>query len=136
MDTIQQNDSTINRPEGERVLNAPLVHIDMGKFYRQIRNEPAWEKSERNAITLLHNDRLRIVLIALKAEGEIPTHSVDGPCSIQVWEGRIWVETEEQSISVAAGEAIAIEAQVPHIVYAEEESMHILTLAGDADGNF
>lgn len=136
MEPIHQNDSTVNRPEGARVLNANVVRISLPKYYRQVRSEPAWEKSERNAITLFHNDRMRIVLIALKPGGEVPSHSVDGPCSIQVQQGRVWVETEDESVSLDEGEAVALGAQLEHSIHAEEESMILLTIAGDENGNF
>ena len=133
---IKGNESTVNRPEGGRFLNAPAFRISLPKYYRQIRTEKAWDNSERNAITLLHNDQLRLVMIALHEGGEIPSHKVDGPCMIQVQEGRIWVETDDMSITVDEGEILAVDAGVGHCVHAEMESIILLTLTGNSKGDF
>ena len=133
---IKGNESTNNRPEGGRFLNAPAFRISLPKHYRQIRSEKAWENSERNAITLLHNDQLRLVMIALHESGEIPKHKVEGPCIIQVQEGRIWVETDDMSITIDEGEVLALDAGVAHCIHAEMESVILLTLTGNKGGDY
>ncbi len=59
------NASTEARPEGDRVLNAPLVHINIAEFIRQIKKEATWDNSDRNAITVYKTDGLSMVLVAL-----------------------------------------------------------------------
>jgi hypothetical protein len=36
----KSNDATPLRPEGNHILNAPIVEMDLNKFIEQIRNEP------------------------------------------------------------------------------------------------
>jgi len=126
----KQNDATYNRPEGDRVLDGPLVRISIPDTIRQIKSEPAWLNGDRNAITLLHNDQLRLVLIALHQHATITGHAVDGASYIQVLQGRIWLETEIQSTSLDEGEGMAIAPGILHSVFAEQETVLTLTLAG------
>jgi quercetin dioxygenase-like cupin family protein len=133
--TEKYNEATYNRPEGTRTLNAPVVRINVPDYIRQIKDEKAWDKGDRNAITLLHNDHMRIVLVALK-DGVEMSHAIDGAISIQVLAGRLWVETEAQSFSVDEEEIAALQPGLRHYIFAEEESTFLLTLAGNHDGEF
>ena len=36
----KRNEATLNRPEGDRVLDASYVFIDINEFTRQLREEP------------------------------------------------------------------------------------------------
>ena len=47
------NESTLQRPEGDRAVDAPLVDIDLPMFIKQIKEETTWKESDRNAITVL-----------------------------------------------------------------------------------
>src|ERR1041385_7898159 len=103
--STKRNNATINRPDGERLLDAPLIRMNIPDGVRQLRREPAWLNGDRNAITLLHHDNLRLLLIALHQNAAMPSHTVDGPCCIQVLEGRVWLETDEYSITLDGGDA-------------------------------
>lgn len=125
----RSNDATPNRPDGARVIDDSVVHMSLPHYLRQLKEEPAWIKNDRNAITLLHNDHLRIVLTALHAGAEMPDFTADGPVSYQVLEGRIWLETELQSVSLDAGEVVALKDGIVHRIYAEEEAAFLITMA-------
>ena len=60
------NESTINRPEGDRLLDAPFVIADLNAYIKQITEEDAWFKNDRNAITIFKGDHVTVVLIALR----------------------------------------------------------------------
>ena len=128
----KMNESTPQRPEGERTVNAPLVAIDLPKFMEQIKKEAAWLNGPRNAITVFKSDHLRIVLIALHGGAELPTHTADGMISVQVLEGRLRFGTEEESVLLKNGQLVALHKKIPHSVLALEESMFLLTLAPTA----
>ena len=130
------NEGTRNRPEGTRTLDAPILRINLPDYVRQIKREVAWQDSDRNAITLLHNDAMRIVLVALKAGAEMTRHSVEAAISIQTLSGRLWVESDAQSFSLDAEEIATLQPGLPHYVFAEEESVFLLTLAGNGNGDF
>src|SRR5690606_19743096 len=68
---FKRNESTLNRPEGDRVLDAPYVFIDIPSYIDQVKQEKAWEKNDRNGITVYKSDRVTIVITALQAGAEI-----------------------------------------------------------------
>lgn len=46
------NEATLQRPEGDRPMHAPLVDIDLPVFIKQIKQESTWKESGRNVITV------------------------------------------------------------------------------------
>lgn len=128
------NEATRNRPEGSRLLDAPSLRVSLPQLLRQLRSEEAWQKNSHNAITIFHNEALRVVLVALKADTELPSKSVEGALSIQVIEGRIWMETEEQSVSMDDGELVCLQPGVSYSLHSEDESVLLLSLSGPGSG--
>ena len=124
----KSNEATIQRPQGDRIMDAPLVTINLGSFIAQIKAEKAWKDSDRNAITVFKTDGMRIVLIALHKDAEMKKHTADGMISVQVMEGQILFTTEEQSVELGQGEMLALHKNVPHSVLAREETIFLLTL--------
>ena len=122
------NDSTDMRPEGERVLDAPLVNIDIGRFITQIKKAAAWDNSDRNAITVYKTDGLRMVLVALHEGAVMAKHTAAGIISVQVLEGEINFTADEQSVILKKEQMIALHKGLPHSVTALKESVFLLTL--------
>ena len=129
------NDATRQRPQGERVVDAALVTIDLSNFTKQIKEEKAWKDSDRNAITVFKTDGMRIVLIALHKDAEMKKHTADGIISVQVMEGQILFTTEEQSVELGKGEMLALHKSIPHRVLATEETIFLLTLTTTLEEN-
>lgn len=127
--TAKFNDSTPQRPDGERPIDAPLVEMDLGSFIRQIKTEQAWQDSDRNAITIFKTGGMRLVLIGLHQGAEMKTHTAPGILSVQVLEGKIRFATAQQAAELGAGQMLALHAGIPHSVMAKEESIFLLTLA-------
>lgn len=124
------NESTELRPEGGRLLDAALVSIDVPDFIQQLKNEPAWDKSDRNAMTLYKTEGMRIVLIALHEDAVLTRHIAQGIISVQVLEGKINFNTDGQSVVLEKGQMIALHKGEPHSVAAIKESVFLLTIAG------
>jgi quercetin dioxygenase-like cupin family protein len=130
------NESTLNRPEGARMLDAPIMRINLQDYVLQIKSEVAWQDSDRNAITLLHNPYMRIVLVALKEGAEMSRLAVDGALSIHLLSGRLWIESDTHSFSLDENEIITLHPRIHHYFFAEQESVVLLTLAGNHEGEF
>lgn len=124
----KMNESTPQRPEGERLVDAPLVTIDLPKFMRQIKGEPAWRNGPRNAITVFKSDHMRLVLIALHSGAELPTHTADGTISVQVLEGDIQFGTTDEVVQLREGQMVTLHEGIPHNVRAIADSLFLLTL--------
>lgn len=130
---IKQNESTELRPEGERVMDAPLVSMDILEFIKQLKNEPAWRNSDRNAMTVYKTNGMRIVLIALHEDAELKRHTADGIISVQVLEGKINFSTDDKSVELEKGQMIALHKGLHHSVKAIKESVFLLTLTTSLD---
>ena len=121
------NEATTQRPQGDRVLDAKLVTIDLPSFIEQIRNEEQWGDSDRNAITVFKTNGMSIVLIALHKGAEMARHSANGLISVQVLEGEILFSTDERSVELGNGNILALHKGIPHSVLAKEETIFLLT---------
>lgn len=125
----KSNEATPQRPEGDRVLDAALVNIDLNHFIKQIKHEPSWKDSDRNSITVFKSDTMRIVLIGLHKNAEMKTHTADGKISVQVLSGNITFTAQGQSIEMNEGKMLALHESIPHSVVANQETFMLLTLA-------
>lgn len=125
----KSNEATSQRPEGERMLSAPLVEMELSGFIKQIKSEPTWADSDRNSVTIYKSDLMRIVLIGLHDQAELKPHKANGIISVQVLEGEIEFYTETQRVQMAKGKMIALQENIVHGVKALKESFFLLTLA-------
>ena len=123
---IKHNDATPNRPEGDRVLDAPYVFADLTAFTEQVKDEKAWEKSDRNSITVFKTEGMTIVLTAMKEGAVIKDNTVNGFFTIQVLEGNVKMETLEGDISMSDNQLISFHPRVPHSIEARTNCMHLL----------
>ncbi len=122
------NEATTQRPQGDRLIDSKLVTIDLPFFIAQLREEEAWKKNDRNAITVFKSFFKRIVLIALHKGAEITRHKAAGMISVQVLEGEMLFITDEQTITLSAGQMLVLHEGIPHSVLAKEETVFLLTL--------
>ena len=129
MEDLKYNDATRNRPDGERLLDAPVISLHLNATIAQLKGEASYEKNDRNAITLFHSEHMRIVLIALHAGAEMAEHKATGPCSILAIDGRVEVRAGLDSYPLGPGEAVALQDAVAHSVKADGESVILLTMA-------
>ena len=125
----KHNESTEQRPDGGRLMDAPLVSIDVPGFIREIKNEEAWKKNDRNAITIYKTNGMRIVLIALHEDAVMAKHTANGIISVQVLDGEIIFNTEHESVVLKKGQMIALHKGESHSVAAAKESVFLLTMA-------
>ncbi len=125
---IKNNESTDLRPEGGRLMDAPLVSMDIPEFIKQLKSEATWENSDRNAMTVYKTNGMRIVLIALHEDAVLKKHTADGIISVQALEGEIMFSTDDQSVVIRKGQMIALHKGLPHSVKAIKESVFLLTL--------
>lgn len=125
----KSNDATPQRPDGERILNAPLVKMNLYEFIEQIKNETPWTDSDRKSVTIFKSETMRIVLIGLHENAELKPHKANGVISVQVLEGKINFVTEQQTSLIEKGQMIALHENITHSVLALTETFFLLTLA-------
>lgn len=132
----KQNDATHNRPEGTRPLDADYILLSFEERLAQLKSEKAWHDRDRNAITLVHHPRLRIVLLALHEGALLDTHTADGPITIQALEGTLEVVVNEKVFSLQPGEALVVDDKIPHSVRAISEAAFLLTMGPGVEKTF
>ena len=125
----KSNAATPQRPEGDRLIDAQLVTMDLTQFIEQVKNESTWNESDRNSITVFKSDTMRIVLMGLHENAELKTHTANGIISLQVLEGQIKFTTEEQTVTLQKGEMLALHKKIPHSLIALKETFCLLTVA-------
>jgi quercetin dioxygenase-like cupin family protein len=123
----KRNDATLNRPKGDRVIDGTYVFIDIGEYTRQLQQEKAWEKNDRNGITVFKSDNLAIVLSTLKAGSQLPDNSVEGFITIQVVQGKINVITPDGDVVMTNNQIMTFHPNISHSIEVIDDSLLLLT---------
>jgi len=123
----KRNEATLNRPEGDRVIDAPYVFINTPEFIRQLMDEEAWQKNDRNSITVFKTSNMTMVLVCLHAKAVLKDNLVDGIVTIQVIEGIIKVTIPDGSVDMLTNQVIAFHQLVDHSIEALTDSVLLLT---------
>ena len=123
---IKRNDATLLRPEGDRVLDAPYVFMNFDEFRKQVKDEEAWKKRDRNGITIFKTDNLTTVLTCLHKDASIKKNTVDGLFQVQVLEGKIRISTDDGDSEMKEGEMMVFHPNVRHSINALKKSTLLL----------
>ena len=127
---MKYNESTPQRPEGDRVLNAPVVSVNIPEYIQILKSESTWKESDRNAITLYKTDKLQHVLVALHPGATLPDHQVNNSLTVHVYEGEIDFTVDGRTIRLKAGSMICLYPKMVHAVSSLSESVILLTVSG------
>ena len=125
---LKSNDATPKRPEGDRLLNATFVEMDLNEFIAQIKSEESWVENDRNSLTVYKSETLRLVLIGLHPNAELKPHKANGVINVQGPEGKIDFGMAEHHRILQKNQMIAVQEGVMHSVKALEESFFLLSL--------
>ena len=125
---VKFNEATANRPEGDRPVDAPLVMINVPYVIKQIKKEKAWDKNDRNAITVFKSDKMSIVLVALHKKAEMTTERPENIFSLQLLTGRLKLHTDSKTIDLRKEELFILHANIPYTIEAVKKSIFLLTV--------
>ena len=123
---LKRNEATINRPEGDRVLDASYVFVDLPEFLSQLKEEKAWKKNDRNGITVYKSDVLTIVLTVMHEGAIAPENVTDELLTLQVIEGTIKVTTVNGDVELKQHQLISFHSKVPHSITATTEAAFMI----------
>jgi len=123
----KRNEATLNRPEGDRVLDAPYVFINIPDFIRQLKSEEAWQKNDRNGITVFKSNRVTMVVTCLRSRAIMHDVLVDGIFTIQVLEGVVRVRTPDGEVDMQANQVMTFHQLVDHSIEAMMDSVLLFT---------
>ncbi|MCF0069147.1 hypothetical protein LZD49_01605 [Dyadobacter sp. CY261] len=124
---IKSNHATGNRPEGDRILDAPYVFTDIPIYLEQLRSEKSWEKNDRNAITVYKSEKITILVAILKSGATLNDHSIDECLTFQVLSGELKVETEGRVFYTTNGQMMSFHSAVAHSIKAQTDSEILIT---------
>ena len=82
----------------------------------------------RSSRTLVKEGPLRLTLMALAANGNLPKHSAQGPVSIHVTEGSVVFTAEGSDYSLTTGDVLVFGAGVEHSAVSVAGTVFLLTV--------
>ena len=112
-----------------RVLDAPVLSVDLQRELERLRAEDAWKTERRNAITLMKGPLLRVVLEAMQAGARMHVPRVDGPSTLMPLSGRIALVADGRRTEAGPWTLLSLATHATYEVEALEESAFILTLS-------
>ena len=122
---------TVERMLTEHGVDAPLMAFELATMIRQMKAEPTWETSNRNAMTLLKDHALRVVLVAMRAGERIPSHRTDGPITVQVLDGRLRFTAGSREVALEPGRIVTLAPEIDHDLVAIDECAFLLTVGAE-----
>jgi quercetin dioxygenase-like cupin family protein len=114
----------------ERPIRGPVLRLDLSDALRALKGEDAWKTGPRNAVTLVKEGGLRVVLVALRKGATLEPHRAEGPISIHLLSGAVQLTAAGQELGLAPGQLVTMEAGIEHALKAGEESAFLLTMGG------
>ena len=118
-------------PGSERPLHGPLQKFDLGAEAERLLEEGAWQRGQRNSITLRKGEGMSVVLLVMKAGDRLEEHAAPGPFSLSVREGRIRIMVAEEVVAEAGSDILlTCDAGVKHTVEALSDAVCLLTIVG------
>lgn len=124
----RHNEATINRPGGDRPLDAPVVTANIPEFIKKLKKEKAWDTNDRNAITIFKSGKMSIILVALHKKAEMTTERPENIFSLQVLDGKLKLHTDAKTIDVRGEELFVLHANIAYKIEAVKKSIFLLTV--------
>ena len=109
-------------------LGAPIIHIELDNELELLRASDSYGAADHAATTILKRPGIRVVLVALKAGGQMHEHHADSPITVQVLQGTIRFDVEGQTLELQPGHLIGVAESLPHRVLGVEDSAFLLTI--------
>jgi len=120
--------TNLSPDNADRVLDGPLLIFDLPSMMKKIKQEDSWENGQRNAITLLKSDNMRLVLIALRAGEEIDFRQSDNLISLQLLEGNSEFRADNKTVTLKQGHLLTLHENIEHSLVAITETIFLLTI--------
>ena len=99
-----------------------------------LRSESQYEQKGHNALTLVKNELISVVMLCLQKEAQMHEHHAPSQFTLTMLEGRInfvlYLNGETISTELSQGQFVVLEEPLPHAVTALEESAFLLTIVG------
>jgi quercetin dioxygenase-like cupin family protein len=108
----------------------PLIEVDLAAELAVLRATDSYKVADHAAKTIAKQPGVRVVLIALKAEGYMHEHHADWAITVQGVHGHAEVTVGEMTVVLTPSRLLMIAAGMPHHVRGIDESAVLLTIGG------
>jgi hypothetical protein len=124
------NNATPQRPEGTRPLDSSIVPVDIPRYINQLKEEEAYNKNGKNAITVFKSDNVTITLIALKdGQNFHPGQNEDTAImSVYLIKGKLSFESLGKVATINENELITLHQQLSFNATALMDCICLLSL--------
>jgi len=112
-----------------RVMNQPAMRFNIPDELREMKSGEQWKISHRGAKTLVKNDALRVVLVALSKGLRLDEHKAEGAITVAIAEGSVRFSANGEESVLATGALLALAGGISHTVEALEECALVVTVA-------
>ena len=124
---------TAQRPGQPHSGNA--MTFDLADEARRLRGEDVWQRNEHNARTLVKEQHLRVVALAMQAGGVVPQHLVEGSVTVHVLAGSVRVDADGRQIMLRPGNLLVLDYAIQFGIQAPEEAEILLTIVYGPSGD-
>ena len=124
---LGQTSGSEQRPA--RRLVASALDFDLDVELMSLRQEPSYQRGDRNGRTLVEETGFRVTLTALKAGTLVSEHQTRGWVSIQTTAGHLRIKLSDRTVELPAGRLLILNQNIPHDVEALEDSAFLLQIA-------
>lgn len=118
----------------QRNLNGNLPVHHLSEDQRMI-DQALLAQHGRSARTLVKEGPLRLTMMALAPNGNLPAHSAQGPVSIHVTEGSVVFTAEGSDYSLETGDVLVFAAGVEHSAVSVTGTVFLLTIVHVESGD-
>lgn len=109
--------------------------FDLASEARRLRQEDVWQRNDHNARTLVKENHLRVVMLALRAGGAVPEHLVEGSVTVHVLAGSVRVNADARPIVLRPGNLLVLDYAIQFGIEAPEEAEVLLTIVYGPSGD-
>lgn len=117
-----------SKERADHIINAPYLDFDIPAQILKLRAEEQWRVEDRNAITLLKNSELCVVLITLHKGARMEEHRIDAPLTLLVLEGVIRFGLQGEWKDQPAHSLLTLHRGVSHDLQASQDSSILLSI--------
>ena len=113
----------------QRVMNQPTMIFNIPDELREMKAGEQWKTGHRGAKTLVKNNALRVVLVALSKGMRDDEHKAEGAITVAVALGSVRFTASGTDTVLATGALLTLAGGIPHAVEALEDSAFVVTVA-------
>jgi len=121
-----------DRETAGQVLRPPkggFVSIRIGDEVARLRTKLESSSADREAVSLVKDYGLNVMLMVLKQGARLHEHHTKGPLTVHVIGGLVRLVAANTPHELAVGGILALDREIPHSVDALEDSVLLLTTA-------